>query len=182
MELPKEEIADRAMAQAVDLQRLFVELVEACVADMHAIAIPLARMEAVTDEGRDMLARVRALGYAGLSGGRWRSLAGLEHQTTDATVIDHMESLIACYGRYCRINTYADLRCAIEALRILNPHFSTDVFLTCLAETAVNQQLDESGIGMVEMRPIHSTIDQQLMRENDMIVGMVRERMWSMLR
>ncbi len=173
MELHREELSVEAFAESVDLERLFVEFIETFVLESTSWKIDgLYHTPAV---GQKILVNIRTLGFAGLSEGRWRSVVGFDGPN-QPTILEHIESLIRVFGRHCKIDSPQDLVMISEAFRIIAPEASTDALLQMLAETAVNQALDKSGIGMVEQRPVRSQIDVDLLRESQQIVQLVRTK------
>lgn len=180
MELQREVLVKRAMTERVDLERLYVELVEAAVTELHAIPVPEVHGDAMSPEGEELLRRTRSLGYKGLTTGGYKSVLCVEGNG-EGTLLDHLESVIRVYGRFCSISDRAEVRCLIEAMRIFDPEFPVDALLHCLAETATNQVLDSDGIGMAEMRPIRSTIDSDLVCESSAIAHMVRDQIVEVL-
>ncbi|MSR67470.1 hypothetical protein EXS65_01410 [Candidatus Peribacteria bacterium] len=177
MQLQCAEIAEQAFLQKVDLKRLYTEMIEGVALELHSVRIG-GGMLATEPEVTALAKKIKTLGFSGLSEGQWRKVLGVGGGTSP-TILDHLESLIRSFGRYCNISDAAEVRMSIEALKTINRNFSgvdIDAFLQSLAETAVNQQLDASGIGMIEMQRLNSNIDVDLLVESKKIVQMTREK------
>ncbi len=180
MQLPCEEIAEAASHQKVDLERLFTEMIESVALRLHSVGIE-GGLRASGTELTALTQKIRSLGFTGLSNGQWKKVLDME-EIEAPSILENLESLIRAFGRYCTINDAMDLRISIQAWRTIGSDLPVDAFLNCLAETAVNQQLDAQKIGVAEMRLVHSQIDVDLLNENRKIVLMTRGKIDALLR
>jgi len=180
MELRREKIAAQALQQNVDLERLFTELLEGLVLCEHAGKLGQS-MSIVSQEGEKLLKKIRAVGYAGLGQGKWKALMGMEDYPGES-IFEKLESLIATFGRYCKVADTTELRACVQAMQILDKDLRIDMFLHCLAETAVNQQLDEIHIGRTEMNRIRSLSDANLHQESNEITELTYRKIFAVFR
>ncbi len=174
MELHREELAVEALEENVDLQRLFSELVEGMVMELHAPKV--ASMRFMPADAMELQAKVRTLGFEGLKNGKWAEVLDMS-PSNGSTLLDQLESFISIYGRYCSIRSRHELKIAIASFGILDPEAPIDAFI----RSAVNQMLDKRGIGRVEMNRVKDRTDVHLLRENREIVELVREKMHAAL-
>ena len=127
-----------------------------------------------------MRRQIRDLGYDGLKKGQWVKVLGFD-KSIDTAVMDNLDSFISVFGRYVSINNRDDLKIALATYETFKENLPRDSFLYCLAETALNQVLDERKIGRIEMNGVRSRIDAQLAEQNGKIVQIIRERIGELL-
>lgn len=180
MNLQREQIAEEAFGQKVDLERLYVEMVEAVCLELYSNQVDGVG-HVCLPQCSTLIEKISSIGFDGLSGGKWKQIVGMEDAYSPC-VIDHLEALIHSFGRYCSISDAADLQICVEAFKTIDRGIPVDIFLRCLAETAVNQQLDASGIGMAEMRRLRSPLDRNILEESKKIVSLLREKIGVLLR
>jgi len=181
MQLDRVHFAEKAFGQQVDLQRLFVELVEGIAVKISSLQIG-SDVRAISAGDTGLVDRVRSMDYDNLSAGKWKKVVfGDGVLKSEVNIFDNIESLILSFGRFVKINDANDLRIVMEALRIIDPSIPMTVFLQCLVETAVNQQLEADSIGMVEMRRVRSQTDLDLMEDNKEITRLTRGKIDGLL-
>ena len=180
MKLDMEVLSNEAMQEDVDLQRLYVEMVE-CLVGVNEPTLSLPGNMHVAPLQHDAMRRkIRELGYDGLKNRQWASLLKLGG-TEGTDIMDNLEQFMSAYGRYIRIGDKNELQIALAAYETLKPHLPRDPFLFCLAETALNQVLDARKIGRIEMNPVTSRIDVQLSEQNIIMTQMIREKIGAVL-
>ena len=127
-----------------------------------------------------MRRHIRELGYEGLKDRQWISVVDLP-ESDMSTPMEALESLIGIYGRHVKINDPKELKLALTTYRTLDNHLPRDPFLHCLGETALNQVLDNRGIGRIEMNKVTDATDESLARQSRQMAQLVRNKIGEVL-
>lgn len=173
-------LSDEAMKENVDLQRLYVEMVESLVGvGDFTMKLP-GNLRAAPIEHDVMRRQIRDLGYESLKNRQWATVLELD-EIEGTEIMDNLERFMSAYGRYIKIGDRNELKIALAAYETLKPHLPRDPFLHCLAETALNQVLDERKIGRIEMSRVNNGTDAELSQQNSRIAHLVREKIGEVL-
>jgi len=124
--------------------------------------------------------RIRDAGYDGLKNGQWVKVLGFK-QPMNTILMDNLEKMIEIFGQYIPLSNRRELQIALATYETFEMHLPRDPFLHCLAETALNQVLDERKIGRIEMNRIQTPMDEELAAQNRNIAQVVREKIGRVL-
>lgn len=173
MQLDRSTLANEAFQESVDLYRLHQEMIEAVIYQLYCTRSSAGWI--VNEDTLLLIERVRSSRYEDLSNGAWKDIVGFPDDGRQDH-ISRIESLINSAGRYTRIDSAQDISILEATHSILGNEYPFPVLLHCLAETAVGQTFDRTGVQNREHRSISDSMDNTVLQEQVTITKMVYDR------